>query len=140
MLISSFLSLTDHEKGLLNDSTQTLIGKLEILIERFYFYFLQSSEEVANLFKNTDMLKQQNMFNVAIGAIITNIDTPVLIQNSLDQYIQKHKLYGVEAKHVEFFIDSLTKAFSEILANDQETVKAWLKLFHGVMEYFRSEL
>lgn len=139
-MLSSFLTLTDDEKELLNNSTQILIGKLDTLVERFYFYFLQSSDEVAKLFKNTDMLKQQNMFNVAIGAIITNIDNPVLIQNNLDQYIQKHKLYGVESKHIPHFIDSLTKTFSEMLANNQEAVKAWLKLFHGVMEYFRSEL
>ena len=140
MSLSSFLILSEEEKELLTKSIGLLTGKLDLLVERFYFYFLRSNQEITKLFSNTNMLKQQNMFNVAIGAIITNIDNPTLIQNSLDQYIQKHRLYGVEIKHISFFIDSLTKAFTEVFSKDDPIMKAWLKLFYDVMEYFKSKL
>ena len=132
--------LSEEEKDLLTKSIGLLTGKLDLLVERFYFYFLKSDQEITKLFSNTNMLKQHNMFNVAIGAIITNIDNPILIQNSLDKYIQKHRLYGVENKHIPFFIDSLTKAFSEIFSKDDPIMNPWLKLFYDVMEYFKSKL
>lgn len=140
MLLSSFLALSEEERLLLINSIQRLMGKLDILVEKFYFYFLQSNNEIKRLFSQTDMIKQQNMFNVAIGVLITNVGNPDLIQDNLDVYVKKHLIYGVTVAHVQYFVDAITKSFSELLINEEMILKAWIKVFYGVMEYFKSKM
>lgn len=77
--------LSQEEKDLIQTSITKLTGKLNELIERFYFHFLQKNSDVSRLFQNSEMVKQHNMFNVSLGVIISNIDNPKLIQDHLDE-------------------------------------------------------
>ena len=140
MSFSSFLTLTDEETKLLLQSVNDLIGKLNLLVDNFYQHFLGSSKEISDLFKNVDMPKQHNMFIVSIGAIISNIDNPSLIQANLDELIDKHILYGIQPFHVPFFSDAYTKTITEIYGVEDPIMKVWLKIIHSTMEYFKSKL
>lgn len=140
MATSLILTLRSEEKNLLDQSIVAMTGKLDILIEKFYTKFLNSDKQIAKLFQHTDMIKQQNMFNVAFGLIVTNIDNPDLLQLHIDKIIEKHRLYGVNSEHVSYFTNSLTDAVREVFGNDDEVIKAWLKLINDVMYYFKTTI
>ena len=134
------LGLSKEEKAQLTLSVEKMAGKLDVLVERFYKYFLQSDERVATLFLNTQMEKQQNMFNVAIGVIVTNIENPDFLQIHIDKLIEQHRLYGVNDELVQFFISSMSKTIRDVFGEDESLVHPWLKLINVVMNYFRSKI
>ena len=134
------LGLSTEEKELLTKSVEKLSGKLDILVERFYTYFLQSDERIATLFQHTHMNRQQNMFNVAIGVIITNIDNPDFLQIHIDKLIEQHRLYGVNDEFIYFFVSSMSKTLRDIFGSDDPMIHPWLKLVNAVMNYFRIKI
>ena len=134
------LALSTEEKELLTQSVEKLAGNLDLLVERFYRYFLQSDEKVANLFRNTHMDRQHNMFNVAIGVIVTNIDNPDFLQIHIDKLIEQHRLYGVTDELIHFFTSSMGKTMQDIFGRDDQVINAWLKLINAVMNYFRTKI
>ena len=134
------LGLSSKEKEQLTLSVEKMAGKLDVLVERFYKYFLQSDERVATIFMNTHMEKQQNMFNVAIGVIVTNIENPDFLQIHIDKLIEQHRLYGVDDELVQFFISSMSKTIRDVFGDDDSLVHPWLKLINAVMNYFRSKI
>jgi hemoglobin-like flavoprotein len=140
MTIQDYLTLSPNEIDLILRSVQKLKGKTQQLVERFYFHFLNSNEEISRLFDNTEMLKQHNMFNVSLGVIISNINEPILLQQNLNELIKRHALYGVLPHHIRFFTESYTKAFIEVFGNTDPVMKIWLKVIHSTMEYFKSQL
>ena len=89
------LTISSSEKELLTESVLKLTSKFEELIKSFYGYFLQSDKSITKLFEHTPMERQQSMFNVAIGVIVTNIDNPDLLMHHLNQILERHRLYGV---------------------------------------------
>ena len=141
MTSSLILTLTNEEKDLLKQSIVGMTGKLDDLIDKFYVNFLKSDEQIAKLFQNTDILKQQNMFNVSFGLIITNIDNPDLLQLHVDKIIEKHKLYGVNNQHVPFFTNAMTKTVREAFDNPNDpAIVPWIKLINDVMYYFQTAI
>ena len=46
MSFSTFLRISDKDKQLLVESIEDLSGKLNDMVELFYYYFLNSSDEV----------------------------------------------------------------------------------------------
>lgn len=134
------LSLSQEEKELLTQSVEKLAGKLDLLVELFYTYFLQSDEKVATLFHHTHMDRQQNMFNVAIGVIVTNIENPDFLQIHIDKLIDQHRLYGVNDEFIQFFIESMSKTILHMFGKDDPIIQPWLKLINAVMNYFRSKI
>jgi len=140
MSYSSFLSLSNEEKGLFLQSVAKLTGKLDSLVERFYYHFLNDNEEISQLFQSSDMVKQHNMFNVSIGYIITNIDDPNLIQVHLDQLIDNHLRYGIKVNHIPFFTSAFSKTITELLDSSDPVSKIWIKVIESAMEYFKFKL
>lgn len=134
------LNLSDTEKVLLTESVIKLTSKFELLVQTFYGYFLKSDESIAKLFERTQMARQQSMFNVAIGVIVTNIDNSDMLMHHLDQIIEKHRLYGVSDEQVHFFTSSMSKAIKDVFGPDDPIVPLWLKLINGVMIYFRTNI
>ena len=134
------LGLSTEEKELLTQSVEKMAGKLDVLVERFYTYFLHSDEKVARLFLNTHMDRQQNMFNVAIGVIVTNIENPDFLQIHIDKLIEQHRLYGVNDEVIQFFTSSMGKSLKDIFGPDNPIIHPWLKLINAVMNYFRSKI
>ena len=134
------LDLSGEEKTLVEQSLLKLTDKLDILVETFFNYFLQSDVRISNLFQNTPLNRRYNMFNVAIGTIITNIDNPDLLQTHLDQLINKHRLYGVIDEYIQFFTSSMSRTFSDIFGKDDPVVVPWLKVINSVMLYFHSKI
>ena len=113
---------------------------MDLLVELFYTYFLQSDEKVATLFNHTHMDRQQNMFNVAIGVIVTNIENPDFLQIHIDKLIDQHRLYGVNDEFIQFFIESMSKTILHMFGKDDPIIQPWLKLINAVMNYFRSKI
>lgn len=140
MTKSILLDITDPEKELLLESVDHLTGKFEELVERFYHYFLQSDEQIKEMFKRTHMERQQSMFNVAIGVIVTNIDNPELLFTHINQVIDRHRLYGVKDDQVHFFTSSMSKAIKDVFGESDPIVPIWLKLINDVMQYFRTNI
>jgi len=140
MSVSDFLDLNQKERELLLQSVEELTGKLHSLVERFYFHLLEDNDILSQLFRNSDLMKQHNMFNVSIGVIISNIDNPSLVKDHLDELIDRHKLYGVLPFHVPYFSDAYTKAITEVYGSTDPIMKIWLKIIHSTMEYFKSKL
>ena len=134
------LGLSTDETALLTQSIEKLAGKLDILVDRFYKYFLRSDEKVATLFQNTHMDRQQNMFNVAIGVIVTNIENPDFLQIHIDKLIEQHKLYGVNDEYIQFFVSSMSQTIQDTFGQDDLLIQPWLKLINAVMNYFRSKI
>lgn len=134
------LGLSTQEKELLTQSVEKLGGKLDILVEKFYRYFLQSDEKIATLFQHTHMDRQQNMFNVAIGVIVTNIENPDFLQIHIDNLIEQHRLYGVNDEYIHFFISSISKTIRDMFGPDDPLIQPWLKLINAVMNYFRTQI
>ena len=140
MATSLILTLTAEEKKFLDQSIVALTGKLDIIIEKFYANFLKADKQIAKLFQHTDMVKQQNMFNVAFGLIITNIDNPDLLQLHVDKIIEKHRLYGVNSQHVPFFTNALTKTVRDVYNPNDPAIIPWIKLINDVMYYFQTAI
>ena len=134
------LDLSTEEKELLTQSIGRMTGSLDVLVEKFYSYFLQSDDRIASLFRNTQMARQQNMFNVAIGVIITNIDNPDFLQIHIDKLAEQHRLYGVTDEYIHFFISSMGKTIRDIFGPDDPLIHPWLKLINAVMNYFRTKI
>lgn len=134
------LDLSVEEKALIRQSLLKLTDKLNVLVEKFFNYFLQSDLHIANLFQNTPVDRKLNMFNVAIGTIVTNIDNPDLLQTHLDQIVDKHRLYGVIDEHVQFFTSSISRTFSDVFGKEDPVVVPWLKVINSVMLYFHSKI
>ena len=134
------LDLSTEEKEMLTQSVEKLAGKLDILVESFYSHFLQSDEQIATLFEHTHMDRQQNMFNVAIGIIVTNIDNPDFLQLHIDKLIEQHRLYGVNDELVHFFNSSMGETIRDVFGSNDQIIQAWLKLVNAVMNYFRMHI
>ena len=134
------LGLSTEEKELLTQSVEKLAGKLDVLVEGFYKYFLQSDDRIARLFQHTHMHRQQNMFNVAIGVIVTNIDNPDFLQIHIDKLIEQHRLYGVNDEFIHFFVSSMGKTLRDVFGPDDPMIHPWLKLINAVMNYFRVKI
>ena len=134
------LGLSIEERKLLSQSVERLSGNLDVLVERFYQYFLQSNEKIEKLFQHTHMDRQRNMFNVAIGVIVTNIENPDFLQIHIDKIIEQHRLYGVNDELIHFFTSSMGKTLRDIFGSDDPIIQPWLKLINAVMNYFMTKI
>ena len=134
------LDLTDEEKEELISSLDGIKHRMNELVEKFYFYFLQT--KASNLFKTTDMMKQHVMFNSSIGIIIAHINHPLLLQEHLDNLILRHSHYGVSADYIDDFIESFKNALQDIFqdSDDKQFIEMWYKLITSVMSYFKTKI
>ena len=138
--IQYILDLTDDEKEDLTTSLDVVKAQMDALVERFYFYFLQT--KARDLFKTTDMMKQHIMFNSSIGIIIAHLNHPLLLQEHLDNLILRHSHYGVSAEYTDDFLESFEKALQDIFrdANNKRFIEMWYKLISSVMLYFKTKI
>ena len=130
------LGLDFEEKELLTQSVERLAGNLDLLVDHFYKYFLQSDKRIAKLFEHTPIDPQKNMINVPIGVIVTNIDNPDFLQIHIDKKIEQHRLYGVNDEFIHFFVSSMGKTIRDVFGPDDPMIHPWLKLINAVMNYF----
>ena len=131
--------LSPSDKEEFYNSLSDIHDKLDILVDRFYFYFLQTEARV--LFVKTDMEKQHKMFHVTLAFLIAHIDNPVLLNKHLGLVITRHRDYGVTKKHIPFFIDSFMSALKELLDGSDDRVTAiWNSVIYEIMSVFNEQL
>ena len=131
--------LSPHEKQQFYISLSHIEDKLEGLVERFYYFFLQTDAGI--LFKNTNMDTHYKMFHVTLAFLIAHIDNPVLLNEHLKLVVQKHKTYGVKSEHVFYFIDSFMMALKEFFDESDERVTfIWNNVLYEIMSFFNEQL
>lgn len=114
-------------------------NKLEHLVQRFYYFFLQT--DAGELFKNTQMENHYKMFHVALAFLIAHIDNPESLNQHLKLVVTKHKTYGVKSKHISLFVDSFMSALKEFFDESNErVVRIWNSVIYEIMSFFNDQL
>ena len=136
--MQTLLKLTPYDKQEFYDSLARIEYRLEHLVHRFYYFFLQT--EAGELFKNTDMETHYRMFHVALAFLISHIDNPTLLNKHLELIIEKHKTYGVKRSHISHFIDSFISALKEFFDESNErTIVIWNSVIYEIMSFFNEK-
>lgn len=131
--------LSEVDKQKFYESLRNIETQLERLVQRFYYFFLQT--EAGVLFKNTEMENHYQMFNVALAFLISHIDNPSMLNKHLELIVKNHKKYGVESKHIPFFIDSFISALKEFFdESDERVIPIWNSIIYEIMSYFNERL
>ena len=143
MSLQALLNLSEDEKEELLTSLDLLKFQMDNLVEHFYFYLMKTN--AGRLFEKTEMMKQHVMFNSSLGILIAHIDHPQLLQQHLDNLIERHSHYGVKSEHVDDFIESFKNALQDIFddpndSTNKQYIEIWYKLIHSVMIYFKNEI
>ena len=81
------------------------------------------------------------MFNVALAFLISHIDNPSMLNKHLELIVKTHKNYGVQSKHIPYFIDSFISALKEFFdESDERVVPIWNSVIYEIMSFFNQEL
>lgn len=116
--------------SVLNSSLQRCLNN-DNFIRIFYELFLQTSDEIAELFKNTDLEHQMEMMQQSLDAIISvseaNWESDQFIANTA----ATHKARNIRPEFYKFWEISLLAAVAECDPDyNEETRKAWKHLLN----------
>lgn len=92
---------------LFNDSYEYIVEDSEIFFSDFYQFFLTTSPEVREAFKNTDMPHQKMMLRGAIVFMINFFVTKTADSNLINIGIRHKEILKIEPHLYELFMDSL---------------------------------
>ena len=136
--MQTLLKLSPYDKQEFYASLARIEHRLEHLVHRFYYFFLQT--EAGGLFKNTDMETHYRMFHVALAFLIAHIDNPNLINKHLKLIVERHKKYGVKKSYIFYFIDSFISALKEFFDESNERIIViWNSVIYEIMSFFNEK-
>jgi hemoglobin-like flavoprotein len=87
--------------------------KHDLFFQRFYEIFLASSEQVREVFKNTDMLRQREMLKDSLDHII-NFGSTRESSSFLEALAVVHKGNKVKTSMYDLWIEAIIKTLEEI--------------------------
>ena len=138
LTMETLQKLSPIDKQLFYESLKNIENKLNYLVQRFYFYFLQT--EAGPLFRETEWDNHMKMFHVSLAFLIAHIDNPTLLNKHLSLIVENHRGYGVESKHISHFIDSFISALNEFFEENDRIIGIWHSVIYEIMSFFNSKL
>lgn len=136
--MESIVTLSQEEKNYLDKSIKVINKHIDFFVIRFYHYFL--STDAGNLFQNTQMDKQMNMFATSLIVIFNHVKNPFQLKSYLEELAIRHRNYGVITEHSDYFIDSFMAAIKEVMEGENlgnKTLDLWFKIISDVLGFFQ---
>ncbi len=139
---SNYSLFSKEEAGILTKSLKALEEKTQLLPDRFYHHFLEhpTNQEIKSLFEKSDMMKQSLMFHQSLTIIVSSIKDSHLLDQVLEDLVIRHKNYGVNYSHVQYFSSAFYKTIEELYPKDEIVKILWIKLINFVLSKFNEEL
>lgn len=114
-----------QSEELLTDCLQRCLENDNFLIE-FYRRFIDSSDEIKTLFRDTDIEAQQKMMAKSLMSMISASDENWLNDNYLTELAATHKQRGIKPEHYELWEESLLATIKDFDDKFSDTTEsAW---------------
>lgn len=120
-----------------NDSWERTQQNNLQFIDTFYEFFIDSSDEVLQMFSNTDMAKQKRLLQTSL-LYITSFKSSSVPEAILKRLKAQHKILNIQAHHYDIWMDCIIKAVSAIDPKfNEEIKKAWIETFRPGIDFMK---
>lgn len=102
----------------------------------FYQNLFRASPKIRSLFKETDMVKQQQKLVSALALLVGNVRDPDVLKPMLQDLGARHKGYGIIEKHYPAVGNALLQIFEQYLKEDwtTEVQQAWTDTYEEIAQ------
>lgn len=131
--------MNEEDLSLFLDSFERCL-KNDRFIPIFYDIFLNSSEEIPGLFKNTDFSRQRRMLRVSLFEMAVASARRSIDLSSLSALTQRHHELKIQPRHYELWMQSLIAAVSECDKYfNPEVARVWQEAFRSGIDYMKAD-
>ena len=130
--------MDENSEKTLNDSLQRCLNNNDF-IAIFYQHFVDSDPEIRELFKNSDMARQQEMMGKSLMSMIAASEENWHSDQQLVNLSRQHQQLSIQPRHFELWEQSLLKTIAQCDPDfDEKIASCWQKIIKRGKEFMIS--
>lgn len=110
--------MTKEQVRLIQASWRDIVLVADSASAMFYSRLFAIDPEAGALFAAADMRKQREKLVLTLNEIVSSLDDPDRVFESLDELGRRHRAYGVKAHHYDTVGEALLWMLEKVLANE----------------------
>ena len=123
---------------LMLSSLESISGREEQVVERFYPLFFERHPEVCELFGEHSVSEREEMIRETLASVLAHVEQEPWLAENLEAMGRSHEEYGVESPMYDGYVDCLLETLEEVAGADWQpgcgaAWRAALETITGVM-------